>query len=872
MKPNIRCRQLPCPTFIAAGLEICAAEPSAANAPAPLPSGCPLPRRLPVMPVILLAALAAGALSPPSARAATPDRVDERIPTATTIAASAATANPLPARPGRNQDPWQADGWVDAMVLFARIWGLAKYHHPAVVACQVDWDQALFAALPRFESAETSSGLVDAVQVLLAAAGPVSGQAPDAGTPLWIRQAPLPVSQIRQLAWLAAQRPQQQCYVDSGRHGIADFSADAGDSGQLLPERPQRVLALFRFWNAIEYFFPYHDVIPGDWAQALAIHLPAALAVESWMDWLLRLRQFTAAIGESHAHLAPQPVAVTSSSGTAPFRVGLIEGRLVVTRVLPEAGDVSPGDELLAVDDIPARHLHRNWLATSYGSNPIWRHDWAASWITAGRDNPGRFHLRRVDGSRHRATLPRNHDNWHLLQANPRPPVRVVQQPGCRIGVLNLGQLARAMVPWAMQQVADTDALVVDARGYPPDDAIFALANWLYDAPRQASWLTVPDLTRPGSFNGFPVSFQGHAGPRYAGRILALHDEDTISASEYAVMILQGTGRALTLGSQTAAGDGEITYIQLPGRVTAYFSGMAVQYPDGRATQPNGLVPDIHVHPSRAGLAARRDEVLDAALDCHWLDHTPPRRLPQPGIYAADRSAARLDAYRHGDRLQLLVREFDDAGEPVWLHSHGAIDAPDDGRGSWADRFLRPQPEGGGTVQPGHAVDFHAGPYEAVCADVDQYTLHPRAQWLMPDGAGGRREHCALPHLLAEGTPLTGLWQEHIGGGSSWRLGLHQRGNRIEAVVYGFDDAGEARWLAGSTRWRGSGAVSIALWRQRGCDDCERPWQEQAPAGTLTVRPAAAGQTGTLQADIHAVLAAGTVLHRQNVTLVPSVP
>ena len=148
----------------------------------------------------------------------------------------------------------------------------------------------------------------------------------------------------------------------------------------------------------------------------------------------------------------------------------------------------------------------------------------------------------------------------------------------------------------------------------------------------------------------------------------------------------------------------------------------------------------------------------------------------------------------------------------------------------------------------------------------------PSIEELMPDGAGGRREHCALPHLLAEGTPLTGLWQEHIGGGSSWRLGLHQRGNRIEAVVYGFDDAGEARWLAGSTRWRGSGAVSIALWRQRGCDDCERPWQEQSPAGTLTVRPAAAGQTGTLQADIHAVLAAGAVVRRQNVTLVPSVP
>ena len=29
-----------------------------------------------------------------------------------------------------------------------KVWGYVKYHHPAVVAGEVDWDQALFDALP----------------------------------------------------------------------------------------------------------------------------------------------------------------------------------------------------------------------------------------------------------------------------------------------------------------------------------------------------------------------------------------------------------------------------------------------------------------------------------------------------------------------------------------------------------------------------------------------------------------------------------------------------------------------------------------------------------------------------------------------------
>jgi C-terminal processing protease CtpA/Prc len=43
-------------------------------------------------------------------------------------------------------------------------------------------------------------------------------------------------------------------------------------------------------------------------------------------------------------------------------------------------------------------------------------------------------------------------------------------------------------------------------------------------------------------------------------------------------------------------------------------SGIGVFYPDGRPTQRVGIVPDVEVHPTIAGLRAGRDEVLETAV------------------------------------------------------------------------------------------------------------------------------------------------------------------------------------------------------------------------------------------------------------------
>ena len=79
-------------------------------------------------------------------------------------------------------------------------------------------------------------------------------------------------------------------------------------------------------------------------------------------------------------------------------------------------------------------------------------------------------------------------------------------------------------------------------------------------------------------------------------------------------MALRVAPKATVIGSTTAGADGNVSRIVLPGNVTTMISGIGVYYPDGTETQRIGIVPDIEVHPSIAGIRAGQDELLQKAI------------------------------------------------------------------------------------------------------------------------------------------------------------------------------------------------------------------------------------------------------------------
>jgi C-terminal processing protease CtpA/Prc len=102
--------------------------------------------------------------------------------------------------------------------------------------------------------------------------------------------------------------------------------------------------------------------------------------------------------------------------------------------------------------------------------------------------------------------------------------------------------------------------------------------------------------------------------PRYTGRVVILVDETSISQPEFTAMALRAAPGAMVVGSTTAGADGNVSVVPLPGGLTTNITGIGVFYPDRSPTQRIGILPDLEVRPTIAGIRDGRDEVLEAAV------------------------------------------------------------------------------------------------------------------------------------------------------------------------------------------------------------------------------------------------------------------
>jgi C-terminal processing protease CtpA/Prc len=102
--------------------------------------------------------------------------------------------------------------------------------------------------------------------------------------------------------------------------------------------------------------------------------------------------------------------------------------------------------------------------------------------------------------------------------------------------------------------------------------------------------------------------------PHYAGKVVILVDEVSLSQAEYTAMAFRAAPHATVVGSTTAGADGNVSDFALPGGLRTMISGIGVFYPDKKPTQQIGIVPDKVVYPTIEGLRNGRDEVLEYGI------------------------------------------------------------------------------------------------------------------------------------------------------------------------------------------------------------------------------------------------------------------
>lgn len=519
---------------------------------------------------------------------------------------------------------------VENLATLGRVWGFLKYHHPQITSGQRQWDYDLFRIMPSILAARNHAdanavlfrwidglGIVANCTACVAFDTSAVELKPDVG---WIYdKAALGVPLSERLQRIYANRTdRQQFYISLAQNGNPAFQHELSYAAIQFPDAGFQLLALFRFWNIMQYWAPYRTVAGENWPGVLEEFVPKVALAKDKDAFRLSMMALIARAHDTHANLwSSIQLRPPVGDCALPVNVRFLDGQAVVTgyatKDAEEVSGLKTGDVLETIDGVAVTKLVETWTPLYADSNEAARLRDMARSLTKGRCGPSAIRVRRNDQVLQLSPnlQPVAGMSFLLTHDLPGETFRLLSKD---VAYLKLSSVKASDVAHDIDLAKETKGLIVDIRNYPSEFVVFALGSLLVTEQTSFASFTQADLSNPGAFHFRDTTELKPGMPHYSGKVVILVDEVSQSQAEYTAMALRSTPNATVVGSMTAGADGNVSSIPLPGELRTMISGLGVFYPDKRPTQRVGIRPDVEARPSLVGIRAGRDEVLEVGI------------------------------------------------------------------------------------------------------------------------------------------------------------------------------------------------------------------------------------------------------------------
>ena len=519
---------------------------------------------------------------------------------------------------------------TEKLVATAKVWGFLKYYHPNVADGKYDWDQQLFEVLPKVKKANNSEQLSQVFSDWINTLGKVKSckKCHKASKHDYFKQN-FDLSWIENEKFFNANLSKLLKHIELNRHqgkkhyvkyhsGVGNIEVINEKSYKDFDWKDEklRLLALFRYWNIIEYFFPYKYQTDLPWEDVLKKMVPKFQHAKTEQDLHLAMLEVIVCIDDSHGVFATLQTRDFLGAKWSPARFEFINDTAIITGfyndTLARLDDVRVGDIITKIDGKTPIAIFKEREKYIYGSNQAVKKHKAYNAILNGTSDSVNVEFLR-DGKTFSKFIKRysfkalNYD-WKNRQGEK---YKILPD---NIGYVNMGIITKEDIPQAMEALAETKAIVFDIRNYPKG-TLYLISKYITSSRRDFFKVTYPDLEYPGKFiwrNGTQCGDK--EALKYKGKVILLVNAKSQSHAEFTAMCLQVGDHVTTIGSQTSGADGNVSRFEMVGGFKTMISGIGIFYPDHSITQRKGVKVDIEVHPSIQGIIKGKDEVLEKAI------------------------------------------------------------------------------------------------------------------------------------------------------------------------------------------------------------------------------------------------------------------
>lgn len=521
---------------------------------------------------------------------------------------------------------------VENLKTLGLVWGFLKYYHPNIAKGDYNWDYELFRVLPSLLKSENKNEC-DAVLVQWinklgkfkeggksrTAASQIKSE-PDLD---WIKNSNFSDELTSLLLKVKnAKRTDEHYYIEL-QTGIGNpvFKNENAHSSMEYPDAGFRLLALYRYWNIIHYYFPYKNLIEEDWKSVLEEFIPKFIEAKDENEYTLAVLELIGRVHDTHANIWGGNQVLNKHFGLryAPVELTFVEGKPIVTGFYDEtAGNntgLEIGDIISVINNRPVEELVNERLKYSPASNyPTKLRDIASNLL---RTNDSLICVSFIrDGKSEIKMLNTYYSDEIDIYSKYTVTDTCFRMINTNIAYINNGSLKSEYLRDIWKEIENTKGLIIDIRNYPSDFPIYDLSNYLMPKRTPFVKFTYGSIESPGLFVFTESLNTGGKNRRYyKGKVVILINEISQSSAEFHAMAYQVNPNAVVIGSTTAGADGNVSRFYLPGGINTMISGIGIYYPDGKETQRVGIVPDIEVKPTIQGIKEGRDEIVEKAID-----------------------------------------------------------------------------------------------------------------------------------------------------------------------------------------------------------------------------------------------------------------
>ncbi len=515
---------------------------------------------------------------------------------------------------------------VANLATLGKVWGFLKYYHPSAAKGQPDWDKELVRMIPLIEQAASvkEAGMLleswyRSLPVAQLASTPVNWAADSLDRVFTTKdidafKIPVPlVSEFKRL--YDYHQPDTSRYITRTYRGINyDHIIHMEDdhATPAFPDRSMRLLALFRYWNTIAYFYPHRISY---WNNLLPDYIDDFSQAGSAGAYQHAVRKLIHELPDSHSFIQlPGEMYYFY-----PFRIDYIEGKYLI-------GDCDDsmsvkygyqiGDEIVSVSGKPVGERVKELLATTTGTNKLSLHRNIAGSLLKTGDTVLQVGFKR-DGLVTTRQVALN--SWEVYKNIPRTHEKPQwQEVEKGIWYVRFCAIRKAdTLQRLFQDIRQAKSVIWDMRDYPSYQVTTQLGQYLYPDRMVVTQERNASDQYPGTFIKSPYHFTpgGKTVEVYKWPLILLVDEHTQSLSESVSSLLQLRPNTTTMGRQTAGTTGNITWFSLPGGIEVSYTGVGVTGVQNSFVQGRGVKIDVPIMLTQDALVQSRDYMLGKAIE-----------------------------------------------------------------------------------------------------------------------------------------------------------------------------------------------------------------------------------------------------------------